>query len=259
MNEFLNSVRKDLEKLLDEVCNFQLNSKNFKVETKSSMVDYVTDIDKKSDEMIIDFIKTNYPTHQILTEEHGIIGEKSKWCWVVDPIDGTTNFIHSYPLHCISVGLKFENETVLGMVALPVLNTKFHAIKGCGAFKDSKQIYVSKQSILEKSLISTGFPYSRATHNPNLVYFNKIINKIAGIRRSGSAAIDLCFTAAGYTDAYFEFAINEWDYCAGKLILEEAGGKSYKREFSSKFGKDEMFIFTNSCIDDELKKALFNS
>lgn len=254
MDENLKSIRQNLANFLKEVCEFQLNSRNFKVETKSSVVDFVTDIDKKSDEMIINFIQKNYPSHQILTEEHGVLGDENEWCWVVDPIDGTTNFIHGYPLHCISIGLKFRGEAVLGMVALPVLGVKFHAIKGGGAFKDSEQIYVSKESKLEKSLIATGFPYSRATHNPNLPYFNKVINKIAGIRRSGSAAIDLCFTAAGYTDAYFEFGINEWDYCAGKLILEEAGGKSYLR----KFDNDKMFIFTNSCIDKELNNVLFN-
>lgn len=256
MNENLENIRLNLEQFLSKVSKFQLDSKSvdFNIQTKSSVVDFVTDIDKKSDEMIIEFINKNYPSHQLLTEEHGILGPKSEWCWVIDPIDGTTNFIHSYPLHSISVGLKYKDETVLGVVVLPVLNMKFHAIKGSGAFLNDKQIFVSKQSNLEKSLISTGFPYSRAIHNPNLVYFNKIINKIAGIRRSGSAAIDICFTAAGYTDGYFEFNINEWDYCAGRLILKEAGGRCYEKKICS----DTMFIFTNSYVDEKLLKTLFD-
>lgn len=255
MSQNLYKIKENLELFLLDVAKFQLNARNddIVVQTKSSVIDFVTNIDKKSDEMIIDFIKTNYPKHKILTEEHGMIGNDSHWCWVVDPIDGTTNFIHNYPLHCISIGLKFADEIVLGMVVLPVLNMTFYAIKGEGAYLNNKRIFVTKESRLKKSLIATGFPYSKETSNPNLPYFNKIINKIAGIRRSGSAAIDLCFTAAGYTDAYFEFNINEWDFCAGKLILEEAGGQSYEINLDS----NKMFIFTNSYIDDELYNALF--
>ncbi|CZE46552.1 inositol monophosphatase family protein [Campylobacter geochelonis] len=301
MDENLEEILRNLDSFLDEVGKFQLDSRKsgFSVNTKSSDVDFVTQIDKKSDEMIINFIRQNYPTHEILTEEHGSLpalkckkskeqkisksgsqnfkesefcnniprGDNlettqhkngknetnNKWCWVVDPIDGTTNFIHSYPLHCISVGLKFNEETVLGMVVLPVLKMKFYAIKGAGAFLNGEKINVSKTSELKKAIISTGFPYNRAVENPNLVYFNKIINQISGIRRSGSAAIDLCFNAAGFCDAYFEFNINEWDFCAGWLILNEAGGRGKVR----KFGHNTMYIFTNSHIDEALEKALF--
>ncbi|NLK67075.1 MAG: inositol monophosphatase [Campylobacteraceae bacterium] len=255
MNENLNEILKNLDEFLDTVAAYQLEARKsgFKIETKSSSVDFVTEVDKKSDEMIINFIKTNYPTHQILTEEHGVVGDESPWCWVVDPIDGTTNFIHSYPLHSISVGLKFNGERVLGLVVLPVLKMKFSAIKGQGAFLNGEKISVSKTTELKNAIVSTGFPYSRAVENPNLEYFNKIINHIAGIRRSGSAAIDLCFTAAGYSDAYFEFNINEWDFCAGWLILEEAGGHGKSR----KFGHNTMYIFTNSYIDNALNERLF--
>lgn len=253
--ENLHTIKENLEEFLESVSRFQIEQKdiNYAIETKSSQVDFVTSVDKKSDEMIIEYIKKHYPHHQILTEEHGTIGGKSDWCWVIDPIDGTTNFIHKYPLHSISVGLEFQNETVLGMVVLPILGMKFYAIKGEGAFLNDKPIFVSKTASLSQSLISTGFPYNRAKENPNLEYFNKIINHIAGIRRSGSAAIDICFCAAGFCDGYFEFNINKWDYCAGKLILEEARGTSKKFIF----GNNTMYFFTNSFIDKELENKLF--
>lgn len=254
--ENLKKIKENLENFLDKVCDFQLQAreKNYEIRTKTSAVDFVTSIDKKSDELIINFIKNNYPTHQILTEESGIIGTKSDYLWVIDPIDGTTNFIHKYPLHSISIGLEYKNKPVLGVVALPVLNMKFSAIKNGGAFLNGKQIFVSNISSLENSILSTGFPYTRAIENPNLKYFNKIINKISGIRRSGSAAIDICFCAAGFCEGHFEFNLNRWDICAGELILSEAGGDSKKIGFKN----NTMFIFTNSAINKELEEQLFH-
>lgn len=250
-------VKEKIKCLMNEVATFQLKSSksDFNIETKSSDIDFVTDIDKKSDEMIIEFIKKNFSDFKILTEEHGYLGNsESKYCFVIDPIDGTTNYAHNYPLHCISIGLKYEEKVVFGMVYLPVLKMNFYAIKNHGAYLNDEKIFVSKTNDLNRSILSTGFPYSRAIDNPNLYYFNKIINKIAGIRRSGSAAIDVCFCAAGFTDGYFEFNINEWDYCAGKCILEEAGGSCEMFIFEN----NKMFLFSNSAINHKIKDVFFS-
>lgn len=253
----LEKVLEKLEMVVDEIGKFQLESlenKNFIIEEKSTTVDMVTEIDKKSEEMILKFIKENYLTHSILTEETGFHNgsEKSEYEWVIDPIDGTTNFIHGYPFHCISIGLKYKEKTVLGYVYAPQLNTKFFAIKGQGAYKNGKKINVSSESRLEKSVIVTGFPYERAIENPNVIPFNNVVNKVAGIRRSGSAALDICYVAAGNLDAYWEYNVKPWDICAGELILEEASGTVQKIIE----GKHTLFIFGNGKIDDILIKNL---
>lgn len=247
-------VLEKLDKYLEEVAKFQLQSleeRNFKIEEKKTAVDMVTEIDKISEKMIISYIKENYPDHSILTEETGAY-EGNEYEWVIDPIDGTTNFIHGYPFHCISVGLRYKSEAVLGLVVAPQLNVKFYAIRGEGAFKNGKKLHVSDESIMNKSIIVTGFPYERASENPNLIPFNNVVNKVAGIRRSGAAALDLCYVAAGNLDAYWEYNIKEWDACAGELILHEAGGTS-KRIIQ---GHNTLFIFGNGKIDKYLTAAL---
>lgn len=250
----LEAIRDKFRPFLMELGEFLKAASNFDIEIKSSKIDFVTSIDKECEEKIIKFIQTNFASFSILSEESGEIKGSSPWTFVIDPIDGTTNFIHRYPIYSISIGLKKDDETMLGMVYLPLLGFFFHAIRGSGAFLNEQRLSVSLTSSLDKALISTGFPYSRATYNPNLKYFNKIINKIAGIRRSGSAAADLCFLAAGFCDGYFEFCINEWDYIAGELILSEAGGHVEH----IKLEKDIMFFYTNSKIDSWLKEALFS-
>ena len=243
-------ILKKLEVFIDKVSKFQLDSlenKTFKIEEKKTAVDMVTEIDKKSEDMIIGFINKNYPEHSILSEETGFY-EGNEYEWVIDPIDGTTNYIHGYPFHCISIGLKHNGETILGLVVAPQLNVKFYAIKGEGSFKNGKKLKVSDESIMNKCVIVTGFPYERATENPNVIPFNNVVNKVAGIRRSGSAALDLCYVASGNLDAYWEYNIKEWDACAGELILKEAGGTS-QRIIQ---GKHTLFLFGNGKIDKEL-------
>ncbi len=253
----LQEVLGKLEKCLEEVAAFQLESlenQQFKIEEKKTEFDMVTEIDKKSEEMIMEFIRKNYTGHSILTEETGFhTGEgKNEYEWVIDPIDGTTNFIHGYPFHCISVGLRYKGETVLGLVTAPQLKIKFHSIKGKGAYKNGKRISVSETNNLQKSVIVTGFPYERAIENPNVIPFNNVVNKVSGVRRSGSAALDLCFVAAGNLDAYWEYNIKEWDMCAGELILKESGGTSQK--FVEEH--NTLFLFGNGKIDTVLYEAL---
>lgn len=237
--------------IIDEVAAYQLEAKKnqgFGVETKGDNIDYVTDIDHKSEEMIVSGLLKLFPDHAILGEESGSCDKDSDWQWVIDPIDGTTNFVHSYPMHAISVGLKYKGERVLGLVEAPAMNMRFTAIKGQGAYLNGERISVSKTDSLLRSVIATGFPYSRKEANPNLPYFNKIVNEVSGIRRGGSAALDCCFAAAGMVDGYWEFRLNEWDVCAGILMVEEAGGKA---TWTMKDG-DELIIVANETVHDLL-------
>lgn len=245
--EILNNVKEIVEK----VGAFQLEAKrnnDFKVSTKGDNIDYVTDIDLQSEKMIVSALHEKYPDHAILAEESGFTDKSSDYTWVIDPIDGTTNYVHNFPLHSISIGLKHKDETVLGIVELPRVNMRFTAIKGEGAFLNGEHIGVSDTKSLGQSILGTGFPYSRKEDNPNLEYFNDLINDIAGIRRSGSCAVDLSFVAAGMLDGYWEFDINEWDMCAGLLLIEEAGGV---HTVTKKHGKT-LVITANKAIHDLL-------
>ncbi|PWA10696.1 inositol monophosphatase [Pueribacillus theae] len=198
-----------------------------KITTKSSEIDPVTEVDIWTENFLIHKIQKAYPTHRLLTEESGNYDGNAEYEWVIDPIDGTVNYAHGFPLFCISVAVKHKNETVVGLVYVPMLDEFYEAIKGSGAFLNGKRISVSSIDKLKKAVISTGFPYDRATDPLNNVdYFNGVILNIAGIRRTGSAAIDLCQVAAGRFDGYWEFKLNAWDIEAGLLIVEEAGGET---------------------------------
>lgn len=212
---------------LKNVSKYQLeNLKNkaFNIEFKDSRINYLTNIDIESEKRLISFIKQSYPSHSILGEETGFNDNKSEYEWVIDPIDGTTNYIHGYPAFTISIALKHKGITKIGVVFVPNLDFKFTAIAGEGAYLNGKKISVSTTNSLIDSLLSTGFQYKRE-FCLNLKYFNEIITLISDIRRTGSAALELCMAAGGFIDGFWEFDLNEWDTCAGELILKEAGGK----------------------------------
>lgn len=217
------------------------SKKGFKINLKSKN-DLVTNIDKKSEAFIINKIKSEYPAYAILAEEStkSISNQtekykNSKYIWIIDPLDGTTNFAHGLPVFAISIGLfkttatessknfdYLSGELVLGVVHSPLLNETFYALKGKGSYLNGKKIKVSSIKNLEKSLLVTGFP---PTHREiNLPYFIKILNKAQAIRRLGAASIDLCYVACGRFDGYWEFGLKPWDIAAGALIIEEAGG-----------------------------------
>lgn len=251
-------VLEEVVKIVEKVGAFQLEAKknqSFSVETKGDDIDYVTDIDRQSEDMIVGMIHDLYPSHSILAEETGVQDKSSDYTWVIDPIDGTTNFVHNYPLHCISIGLKYKNVRVLGLVDLPAVQMRFTAIKDEGAYLNGQAIHVSKTKTLLRSIIATGFPYFRKENNINLPVFNRIVNEVSGIRRSGSAAVDCCFTAAGMVDGYWEYALNEWDICAGLLIIEEAGGVFTE----TVEGDIPLLIAGNPMIHEALTKAIAHS
>lgn len=189
-------------------------------------VNLVTEIDRLSERTIINTILKRFSHHQILAEESKEKYNSSSYKWIIDPLDGTTNFAHGYPVVCISIALEIDGTVMLGLVYDPFREELFYAEKGKGAYMNNKHIYVSNTDKLIRSLLSTGFAYNvRVTKNNNLVHFCKFSLLAQGVRRDGSAALDLCYTAMGRFDGFWEMNLSPWDLAAGALILEEAGGR----------------------------------
>ena len=195
-------------------------------QTKLNNFDVVTMADKESERLIIESIKQTYPHHSILSEESGAQGvEKSEWRWVIDPLDGTTNFSQGLPIFSVSIALEHNGKVVAGVVHAPYLGETFHAVRGGGAWLNGKKLAVSEKTDLTAMVVATGMPYDR-DRNPdnNLDNISRVCLQVRGTRRMGSAAIDLAYTAAGFYDAYWELNLNPWDVDAGILLVEEAGG-----------------------------------
>jgi myo-inositol-1(or 4)-monophosphatase len=186
----------------------------------------VTEVDRLCEQAIVKMILDVFPEHDILTEESPFEGKGSPWRWIIDPIDGTTNYFHGFPCFCVSIGLEVEGEVNLGVVYIPPLQELFHAERGKGAFLNSERITVSRIDRLDRSLLCTGFPYDVHEHvDFYLRYFRQFMVKSFGIRRPGSAAIDLSYLAAGRFDGFWEFKLHVWDVAAASLLITEAGGK----------------------------------
>ena len=227
---FLEMVLQDVKQWVTEVGRIQkenLKKENMIVHTKSSEIDLVTEIDELSEDFFITAIKEKYPGHSILSEESGeyeILS--SEYLWIIDPLDGTTNYAQGLPIFAISVALQFQKQTVLGVVYVPMLDLLFESIRGQGAFLNGTKISVGDKHNLKECLLSTGFPYDQESHHENnSKYFAYFIPKARGLRRLGSAAYDLANIAAGVLDGYWELNLSIWDVAAGILLVEEAGGK----------------------------------
>jgi len=196
---------------------------DFKV-YKKGIVNLVTEVDLKAEKAILDRIYSNFPDHQILSEEKGAVAGDAGYCWVIDPLDGTTNYTHRYPIFCVSIALEHEGKTILGIVYNPISGEMFTAERGKRAFLNGERIQVSSAGSLIESLLCTGFSYERDKVRANLDLFNKACMTAQAVRRDGSAALDLCYVACGRFDGFWELTLHPWDVAAGKLILEEAGG-----------------------------------
>ena len=186
--------------------------------------DFVSEVDHAAEQAIIDTLLTAYPGHSILAEESGSTGD-SEFQWVIDPLDGTTNFLHGFPQYAISIALLVKGQLDQAVVYDPTRNELFTASKGAGAFLNDRRIRVSRRAKLAESLIGTGFPYRDFTHlDAYTGMFRDLVQKTSGLRRPGSAAVDLAWVAAGRTDGFFEIGLNPWDIAAGCLLIKEAGG-----------------------------------
>jgi myo-inositol-1(or 4)-monophosphatase len=200
--------------------------KNISIEYKSGENNLVTEIDKKSEQLIIDFIQKKYPKHNILAEERGELRKESEYLWVIDPLDGTSNFAHGLPIFSVSIGLQRNDITIAGVIYDIMRDVLYSAEFGSGAYANGKKLSVSATSKLSQSMLVTGFPYN-VKENPEHAFerFEIITKNARAVRRLGSAAIDFCYVASGVFDGFWEVHLHPWDVCAGKLIVEEAGGK----------------------------------
>ena len=191
---------------------------------KGSAFDIVTEADKASERLILDFLHNRYPDHAIMSEESGDDHRHARCQWIIDPLDGTVNYSAGIATYCISIGLKVGGVTRMGYVYAPTLDEEFWAIRDKGAYGPYGRLQVKETTELARAVVSTGFPYDKAT-NPdnNLDTVGRIMPRVRGLRRLGSAAMDLCYVAAGWLDGYWELNLKEWDACAGELIAQEAG------------------------------------
>jgi myo-inositol-1(or 4)-monophosphatase len=187
-------------------------------------VDVVTEADRTSEALITRRIRERWPGHNIMGEEGTRTEQGSEYRWYVDPLDGTTNFAHTYPVFCVSLGLECGEQRVAAVVFDPTRNEMFTAEKGGGAYLNGQRIQVSRVANLAESLVATGFPSHKRHKNPNIFFYHQITLKTHGVRRAGSAALDLCSVACGRFEGFWEFNLNPWDTAAGVLIVEEAGG-----------------------------------
>lgn len=197
---------------------------NLDIRSKLNDSDIVTVADRASEALIIEQIGKYYPTHAILSEESGTRAGTDTYRWVIDPLDGTTNFSNGLPGFAVSIGIEHGGETIVGVVYAPYLGELFHAVKGEGAFLNGNPIHCSGNSIMARAVISTGFPVDKNV-NPdnNLPNMARVLPHVRGLRRLGSAAMDICYVAAGFLDGYWELNLHQWDVCAAMLIAREAG------------------------------------
>ncbi len=198
--------------------------KNIRIEYKGD-ADLVTAADRKSEALIRERIRQTWPGHDVMGEEEGLSDSGSEFRWYVDPLDGTTNFAHGFPVFCVSMALQHRGVTVAGACYDPTRNEMFAAERGKGAKLNGRPIQVSRTAQLKESLIGTGFPSHKRHKNPNIYFYHQITLRTHGVRRAGSAALDLCYVACGRTDGFWEFNLNPWDTAAGVLLVEEAGGR----------------------------------
>lgn len=187
--------------------------------------DFVTEMDRRSEDVIIAFIQQNFPDHAIQAEESGLVQRESEYRWVIDPLDGTANYVQGIPFYSVSIAVLKNNQPEYGIVYIPVLNEMFSAQKGKGVFLNGKPVGLSEKTEMDQAILSTGFPWrSKSELGSFLKAFEAIFSQSAGIRRMGSAAIDLAYTACGRFDGFWEMALKPWDISAGVLMVQEAGG-----------------------------------
>jgi myo-inositol-1(or 4)-monophosphatase len=197
--------------------------------------DYASEVDRMAEQEIIKIIRNAFPEHAILAEESGE-HQGNDYVWVIDPLDGTTNFLHGFPQYAVSIALKHKNKLEVGVIYDPVRDELFTAERGGGAMLNNRKIRVTKQNSMRGALIGTGFPFKTMDHiEAYLGMFKSIAADTAGIRRAGAAALDMAYVACGRLDAYWEIGVKEWDIAAGVLLVQEAGGVATDFSFNDKY------------------------
>jgi myo-inositol-1(or 4)-monophosphatase len=217
-------------------------------------IDLVTSVDRECERRIVEVLQNHFPHHSILAEEEtDRVGPEASHRWIIDPLDGTTNFAHSYPQFCVSIALERDDEVILGLVYDPLRGECFKAVKGEGATLNGGSIHVSAVKELDKALLATGFPYDqREKTDFYLTFFKAFMTRSQGIRRNGSAALDLCCLACGRIDGFWELKLRPWDTAAGTLIVGEAGGKLSDLSGNKFSIWGEETLASNGAIHDEM-------
>jgi len=235
-------------------------NKEFVISNKEGINNLVTEADHAAEKAIFSVIQKHHPDHYILSEESGAVESNSPYKWIVDPIDGTVNFAHGLPLCCVSIALEKDGEIIMGAVHAPVLNELFFAEKGRGATLNGNPIAVSGETDVWKACLVTGFPYTYLDMpNGPLDVFDRLIRKGVPVRRLGSAAIDLCWVAAGRFDGFYEHKLQAWDSAAGFLMVEEAGGRVTDFKGSRYSPYQPHLVATNGKIQDSLLNVINNT
>jgi myo-inositol-1(or 4)-monophosphatase len=219
--------------------------------------DLVTEVDRESERLIVEHLLSCFPDHNIVAEEGDYPVGDSAFRWIIDPVDGTTNYAHGFPWFCCSIGLEHEGELIAGVIYNPIYDELFSASKGGGAFLNGKRLSVSSRSPLKNTLLGTGFPYDCATDPAN--NFNNFISfqkSARGIRRAGAAALDLAYVAAGRLDGFWELKLKAWDVAAGVLLVREAGGRVSTFDGSIYDVFNDKIVASNGLIHDEMVAML---
>ena len=228
------------------------------IETKSTAIDLVTDVDRASDELVVKLIARRFPQDGIVTEETGRARDGSSGVqWIIDPLDGTTNYAHGFPHFAVSIGVERAGEREVGVIYDPVRDELFSAQRGAGALRNGKPMRVSQTAELERALLGTGFAYDvHSAEIRNLVYFERFLRRARAIRRAGSAALDLAYVACGRFDGFWEMHLHHWDVSAGLLLIEEAGGRVSDFDGSPAPATGERMVASNGVLHPALLDVL---
>lgn len=242
MKEFLDTAVTAAGRAGDIILKNLGNLSASDVQTKQAF-DFVTKVDGWSEAAIIETIRERFPSHSFLAEETLKQAEAGAYRWIIDPLDGTTNYIHGYPVFSVSIALEYGEKIIMGVILDPLRNDLFHAVKGSGAFLNDREIRVSGTATLAGSLIATGFPFkAKDVLELYLSAFRKIFFEVSDLRRAGSAALDLAYVAAGRCEGFFELNLGPWDMAAGSLLIIEAGGTV------TDFGGENDFLSTGNIV-----------
>jgi myo-inositol-1(or 4)-monophosphatase len=220
-------------------------------------VNLVTNFDRRSQEVIFSHLSSRFPDHDFLAEEDLCEQRGSEFRWIIDPIDGTTNYAHNFPIFCVSIALEWKSNVVCGVIYDPMRGEMFSAISGKGSVMNGHRIQISATGDLDKSLLATGFPYDiRESEVNNIDHFVNFATRAQAIRRCGSAALDLCYVACGRFDGFWELKLSPWDVAAGVLIVKESGGRvsDFQGETASIYGKD--LLASNGLIHEQMIQIL---
>ena len=231
---------------------------HFEVQTKTTPINLVTEVDHACEKLVVEGIAAERPGDAVLAEEgSGLDRDDAEWRWVIDPLDGTTNYAHGYPRFCVSIGVEHESVRTLGVVYDPLLDELYTAVRGRGAWRNGRQLRVSTTASLGDALLATGFAYDvRRSAVDNLDHFAALVKRSRAVRRDGSAALDLCYVAAGRFDGFWELKLHPWDVAAGLLIVEEAQGRTSDLHGGPAPRSGRELLASNGRIHDALVEVL---